>query len=47
MASTRDGQTAGGRLVICGTPIGNLGDASPRLASALAEAVLVSCEDTR
>ena len=47
MASTRDGQGAGGRLVICGTPIGNLGDASPRLARALADADLVACEDTR
>jgi len=36
-----------GRLVVCGTPIGNLGDASPRLARALAEADLVACEDTR
>jgi 16S rRNA (cytidine1402-2'-O)-methyltransferase len=45
--STRDGHQAGGRLVVCGTPIGNLGDASPRLARALAEADLVACEDTR
>jgi 16S rRNA (cytidine1402-2'-O)-methyltransferase len=36
-----------GRLVVCGTPIGNLGDASPRLARALADADLVACEDTR
>ena len=36
-----------GRLVVCGTPIGNLEDASPRLARALAEADLVACEDTR
>jgi 16S rRNA (cytidine1402-2'-O)-methyltransferase len=33
--------------VVCGTPIGNLEDASPRLARALAEADLVACEDTR
>jgi 16S rRNA (cytidine1402-2'-O)-methyltransferase len=36
-----------GKLVVCATPIGNLGDASPRLAEALAEADLVACEDTR
>ena len=36
-----------GALVICGTPIGNLQDASPRLARALAEADVVACEDTR
>jgi 16S rRNA (cytidine1402-2'-O)-methyltransferase len=39
--------TTAGRLVVCGTPIGNLGDASPRLAEALAAADLVACEDTR
>jgi 16S rRNA (cytidine1402-2'-O)-methyltransferase len=36
-----------GALVVCATPIGNLEDASPRLARALAEADLVACEDTR
>jgi 16S rRNA (cytidine1402-2'-O)-methyltransferase len=36
-----------GKLVVCGTPIGNLEDASPRLARVLAEADLVACEDTR
>jgi 16S rRNA (cytidine1402-2'-O)-methyltransferase len=36
-----------GRLIVCATPIGNLEDASPRLARALAEADLVACEDTR
>ena len=34
-------------LAVCATPIGNLEDASPRLARALAEADLVACEDTR
>ena len=36
-----------GRLVLCGTPIGNLGDATLRLASVLAEADVVFAEDTR
>jgi 16S rRNA (cytidine1402-2'-O)-methyltransferase len=36
-----------GRLVLVATPIGNLGDLSPRAASALAEADVVCCEDTR
>lgn len=39
--------SGGGRLVVCGTPIGNLEDASPRLARTLGEADLVACEDTR
>jgi 16S rRNA (cytidine1402-2'-O)-methyltransferase len=36
-----------GRLVLVGTPIGNLGDLSPRAVDALAGADLVCCEDTR
>ncbi len=36
-----------GSLVVCATPIGNLGDASPRLAEALATADIVYAEDTR
>lgn len=36
-----------GRLVLCATPIGHLGDASPRLAEALAEADVILSEDTR
>lgn len=36
-----------GRLVLCATPIGNLGDASPRLAEALRAADVVYAEDTR
>jgi 16S rRNA (cytidine1402-2'-O)-methyltransferase len=45
--SEAERRQGGGRLVVCGTPIGNLGDAPPRLASALAEADVVACEDTR
>jgi 16S rRNA (cytidine1402-2'-O)-methyltransferase len=36
-----------GRLYLCATPIGNLGDASPRLAETLAGVDLVFAEDTR
>lgn len=34
-------------LSVCGTPIGNLADASPRLVETLGRASLVCCEDTR
>lgn len=36
-----------GRLVLVGTPIGNLSDLSVRAAEALAAADVVACEDTR
>ncbi len=36
-----------GKLVLCGTPIGNLGDASHRLRLALADADVIYAEDTR
>ncbi|HEX7354898.1 MAG TPA: SAM-dependent methyltransferase, partial [Mycobacteriales bacterium] len=34
-------------LVVCGTPIGDVDDASPRLAAVLASADVVAAEDTR
>ena len=36
-----------GRLVVVATPIGNLGDLSPRAVAALGAADVVACEDTR
>jgi 16S rRNA (cytidine1402-2'-O)-methyltransferase len=36
-----------GVLVVVGTPIGNLGDLSPRAVEALARADAIACEDTR
>lgn len=36
-----------GRLVLVGTPIGNLDDLTPRAAAAFGAASVVACEDTR
>ncbi|MET0158784.1 MAG: ribosomal RNA small subunit methyltransferase I, partial [Acidimicrobiales bacterium] len=36
-----------GALVLIGTPIGNLGDLSPRAVEELARADVVACEDSR
>jgi 16S rRNA (cytidine1402-2'-O)-methyltransferase len=38
---------SGGALVVVGTPIGNLGDLSPRAVTALSSAHVIYCEDTR
>lgn len=36
-----------GKLTLCGTPIGNLDDMSPRAVKAIERADVVACEDTR
>ncbi|HEX8628875.1 MAG TPA: 16S rRNA (cytidine(1402)-2'-O)-methyltransferase, partial [Catenuloplanes sp.] len=36
-----------GRLILLGAPLGNVGDASPRLRAALGTADVIAAEDTR
>ena len=36
-----------GKLVVVGTPIGNLGDLSPRAVEAMEQADFIAAEDTR
>lgn len=45
-APAADGGT-GGQIVLAATPIGNLGDASPRLVELMTSADIVAAEDTR
>ncbi|HXQ62705.1 MAG TPA: 16S rRNA (cytidine(1402)-2'-O)-methyltransferase [Acidimicrobiales bacterium] len=47
MTTPEGGPVAGGCLVMVSTPIGNLGDLSPRAVEVLGRADLVCCEDTR
>ncbi|MBR5259065.1 MAG: 16S rRNA (cytidine(1402)-2'-O)-methyltransferase [Eggerthellaceae bacterium] len=46
-AHSAGARSAGGRLIICPTPIGNLGDMPPRALEALRAADVVCAEDTR
>jgi 16S rRNA (cytidine1402-2'-O)-methyltransferase len=47
-ARTADsGDRADGRLLVCATPIGNLGDVTLRVLDALRTADVLACEDTR
>ena len=47
MTTDSTGRTPGGTLFVVATPIGNLGDLSPRAAACLRDADLLLAEDTR
>ncbi len=47
VAMTGRAESRQGRLLVVGTPIGNLGDLSPRAAEAFRRADAICCEDTR
>lgn len=47
MTAPAGGGALAGRLVLVATPIGNLGDLSPRAVAALADAAVICAEDTR
>jgi 16S rRNA (cytidine1402-2'-O)-methyltransferase len=42
-----EGSAVAGRLILCGTPIGNLGDLSERALQTLRKTEVIACEDTR
>lgn len=47
LADRREGLSLGRVIILAATPIGNLGDVSTRLRTALAEATTIAAEDTR
>ena len=47
MPMTKNAQHTEGKLIICPTPIGNLGDVTDRMRAALENAQVVCAEDTR
>ncbi len=46
-AASTSGPSGPGTLILAGTPIGDVGDASPRLREVLAQADVIAAEDTR